>query len=60
MALLFPEEHLKESVGPEAFDEHLPEEELKTRREQYAYEMIRRARKYVESGNAPEVRLRTC
>lgn len=51
---------MKESVGPEAFDEHLPEEELKTRREQYAYEMIRRARKYVESGNAPEVRLRTC
>mmetsp|Transcript_4585 Transcript_4585/g.6835 ORF Transcript_4585/g.6835 Transcript_4585/m.6835 type:complete len:419 (-) Transcript_4585:105-1361(-) len=51
MDILFPVEHLDLTC-------QAPEEgvEIKTNREKYAFAMIKRARKYVESGNAPEIR----
>ncbi len=58
--LLFPESHLEKRLDENAQtyrDEYNPKVPLRNYRTLYGYDMICRARKYVESGHAPEIRL---
>lgn len=58
--LLFPGEHLDKEIDPNTVDlggQYHPEVPLSTNRLKHAYFLIRRARKYIESGHAPEITL---
>mmetsp|Transcript_23109 Transcript_23109/g.43129 ORF Transcript_23109/g.43129 Transcript_23109/m.43129 type:complete len:434 (-) Transcript_23109:3-1304(-) len=57
LEISYPKEHLDTDIPdarPEGFKIDVP---LTTNRLKYAYHNLRRARKFVESGNAPEIRL---
>lgn len=52
--MLFPIEHLNQEIDPHC----VPDTDIiiRTNRAKYAFAIIQRARKYVESGNFPEIR----
>lgn len=54
--LLFPRRHLEETIDhASTYSDITPEYPIKTRREHYAYKMIQRARKYVESNGEMKI-----